>query len=171
MMDYPKAISQLITEDPDILELEGTKAFVTLPDSDIKPGTVLKPSGFAGYDPEARDLEILVEKIRKEEYPSRPSRINAVFVAPTEEDARAWQFGARNQAIYRVVIDPSADFFQTDGATWTEARSKFASKLRETASGFIREYWEGGAMCSSYKLPELIVQGKVTVTGKISQHD
>ena len=116
----------------------------------LKSGTRLfrgTPSG------SKKDAELFTEEIRKEKYPSRPSRLTSVFVAPTFEAAREWQQTFRTRYIYKVKV--SGRGFQTDGTYWTEIAFKVYEGNLEWAASWAESYWEGS---SSGFLPELLVK-------------
>jgi predicted Zn-ribbon and HTH transcriptional regulator len=109
-------------------------------------GDKIKPSG-----PRERNMKIenIFEDVRKREFPNKPSRMSAIYV---DTDARGLEsYGL----VYAVEV--RGNVHRTDQEQYTEA-----SFHPEDAESWARSYWEGGSWLS---IPEVIVNGKVTVIG------
>jgi len=85
-------------------------------------------------------LEKTFERIRRQEFPGRPSRFECMFLCPTLENARFFlsQNPRRYDLIYEVeLVNSNSNIFETD---WTLVNRKLldTEAKRENAA---RKYW------------------------------
>jgi hypothetical protein len=117
----------------------------------LKSGTRLRRGTPEGS---RMDAEKLADEVRKEKFPSRPSRLKSVFVAPDFEAARKWANTFKTRYIYKVKT--SGKSFKTDGTYWTEIAFKTYEGKLDMARSWAESYWEGTS--SGGFLPELLVK-------------
>jgi len=65
-------------------------------------------------------LEDIFERVRKDNYPHAPSRLNALFLAPSHAEARNWKQWLDLSHIYEVKIVSGTPHI-TDGSIWSDA--------------------------------------------------
>ena len=116
-------------------------------------GTKLKPLRrlqFKGMERRQIKTEEIFERIRGIEFPSRPSRLESIFVVSSPEDSILPGF------LYETRVNGKT--FLTDGELYCQAQS-FSNQyeIEEIA----REYWSGGE--TTIRNPEILVGGEVTI--------
>jgi len=123
----------------------------------VKLGTFLNPSK------KSIDMtEKFVEKIRKEKFSDKPSRIGAIFVSPTLKAVKNWKFHG-GDFIYKVEID--GNYHIADGEIYTNIDTDLDDGNMELAEKDTIKYWQGKL---PYKrLIEIIIQGKVKILEEI----
>lgn len=129
----------------------------------VPPGTRV-PAARISMNPENeahRRIEEIFERVRREEFPNRPSRIGAKFVCPSLKGfCRADGY----KKVYQVKVSGKA--FQTNAEYYTEAfYSARGGASDERLASWARSYWKGGR---APFFPEVIVQGTVTIIGPIN---
>jgi len=139
----------------------GAEAFVCI-HNPLRPGAMLRKS----LDPavlsrvtEWREPEKLIERVRREEFPSRPSRLGAIFLAPDLESARKWCMLRMYRYLYLVEMQGNA--FVTDGEIYTEFIRAFERGDFEGAILFAEQYWSPRFF--EWSTPEIVLQGRARV--------
>jgi len=130
----------------------------------VKPGFRVPPARLPLHPtrPEHKRVEAIFEKVRREQFPNRPSRIGAKFVCPS---LKGWckpkvVGTGSGSGIYEVSV--SGKVFETDSEYYTEAAFAAGSRADdETLSSWAESYWEGRSGAPFF--PEVVVQGTVTV--------
>ncbi|WP_150116072.1 DUF2441 domain-containing protein [Desulfovibrio fairfieldensis] len=117
--------------------------------------------------------EEILELIRKEQYPEKPSRFNSIFLLDTLENAVIYRnFNAKNQNIYKVkVIDPEKP---THKGFWCPPFP--IGNYRQYCFEYAKIYWKGeikriNIMNDNINTPvipvEVIVESAVRVVARI----
>jgi len=131
--------------------------------------------------------EKFLEEIRQNRYPDRPSRIGALFVSDTIEDAKKWSGFLGCSPCYFNEISVDGNIFQSDGMLvsmiFTEFNAmeedpinyghhyeagmtqdqKYEQQIKKM-NFYADSYWKGEQNQESFDpLRETIVQGKITV--------
>lgn len=130
----------------------------------IKPGWNVPP--FYAKGETLKIVEALFEDIRKKEFPTRPSRVGAVFVCP---DLRS-QFCRDSKAtVFEVAV--KGNTFATD-SDYISSAAGYAVNIRykvgdmgenmEQIRDLARSYWKGSPAAD-----EIIVDGTVTILGPL----
>ena len=100
----------------------------------------------------ARRLEEIFEKVRKEEFPGRPSRLDCVFLCDglgeghfCPEPDNKWRREIFGEAhIFRVELRGNPNVFRTDSEYWTEASVRSRRGAADsTIISWAQAYWEG----------------------------
>lgn len=151
---------------------------------DVKLGFVVPPhfSTWSELEEEKAKVttERLFERVRKEDFPERPSRKGAVFVcsdmtgfckAETKYDRKWHRF-------FEVVV--TGTVFYTDAVLFSFGHHAMEDCLHfrhtgdsarednERAEEYAQEYWRGEpTWMEESRLPELVVQGEVVVVGMV----
>ena len=124
-----------------------------------KPGDLVHPTTRMDLSRSSnvRKVELAMEKVRQKYFPDRPSRIDCVFVSPSITDAVNWAHRLNRKYYYKVGCD--GQIFLADGDVFSEAYSSAVDNDPKELLQWCIEYWKGGGG----SLPEIIVQGKVTI--------
>ena len=109
------------------------------------------------------ETEVFAEKIRKEKYPGKPSRIGALFVAPTFAAAKEWAF--HGGTVYKVKITGKVHL--ADGEVWTDIDTAIEDNDLKLAEKYAIQYWKGEKPFN--RLLEYIIDGKVEILGKVTK--
>jgi hypothetical protein len=114
--------------------------------------------------------EEVLERIRKEEFSGRPSRLTSIFVCPElrgfcEADARKNRGG-----IYEVSVQGKT--FRTDGTIFADVAMAVMNEMDGfdfdppgTVEKYARYYWQGTS--GGEELAEVLVDGTVTVLRRV----
>lgn len=103
--------------------------------------------------------EVVVEMVRKEEYPEYPSRLSCLYASNTYEDALKWKtlFDSYNRRVLQIVkLRVIGNSFEGDGNLLPKDDGVSFSKKIEQA----RCYWKGN---DENELPELLINGIIEV--------
>lgn len=127
--------------------------------SQIKPGFKVPPA-----PPRQTPVEKIFERVRREEYPDRPSRLGAIYVCPSlkgfcQPGQEDWETG---QPEYIFEVRVQGKTFTTDGEAFTEARMSGNAEIVES---WANTYWSSTGMPPFF--PEVLVDGTVTVIRRI----
>jgi len=125
----------------------------------IKLGSKLRPS-----HREEDTTEEFIEKIRKEEFPDKPSRLQAYFIAPDADSAREWNRFLKRKHTYLVNYKGNAH--RADGEVYTEVNFKTWDQDFVQAGKYARNYWEG---IDISPLSEIVIEkdGEVVVIKEV----
>lgn len=83
--------------------------------------------------------EYVFERVRRDEFPALPSRLDAAFAFEQEDHARV--FRGTTELLYEVEpADPTAASHLAD-MSWIDAYTE--ARQFEDAEGFARNYWQG----------------------------
>jgi hypothetical protein len=106
--------------------------------------------------------EYVLENIRKEQFPEKPSRLDAIFVCPTEQDARDYMQNTQKntEVIYEVkVIDKSAALHYGDYGQ-VSPMENYLESIEPCAI----QYWKG----NNINLPEVLIGSNIQVVRRVS---
>jgi hypothetical protein len=122
---------------------------------ELRQGTKLRKMDTSGLHRARMKAELVTEEVRSTGYPSRPSRLTSVFVAPTFKSAREWNDTFRARYIYEVKT--SGGGFIASGGIFTEIVSSAFDDNDERAEYYANMYWRG----KGNELPEMLVSSAV----------
>lgn len=103
--------------------------------------------------------EVIVEMVRKDEYPEYPSRLSCLYATKSYEDALKWKtlFESYNRQVLQIVkLRVNGNSFEGDGNLLPKDDAVSFSKKIEQA----RSYWKG---TDDNELSELLVNGIIEV--------
>lgn len=103
--------------------------------------------------------EVIVEMVRKDEFPQYPSRLSCLYATKSYEEALKWKavFDAYNRKVLQIVrIRVIGNSFEGDGNLLPKNDGVSFSKKIEQA----HSYWQGN---KSSELSELLVDGIIEV--------
>ncbi|WP_370452609.1 DUF2441 domain-containing protein [Lysinibacillus sp. SGAir0095] len=109
--------------------------------------------------------ELIVEMVRRQEYPEYPSRLSCLYAAKTYEDALKWKdlFTFYKRKVLQIVkLNVIGDCFEGDGNLLPKEDGAPFDKKFEQA----RAYWKGNVQNN---LPELLINGKIEVVEILHQ--
>ena len=102
--------------------------------------------------PRQTPVEDIFEKVRKEKYPDRPSRLDCVFLCDNLEGFAGGSFCSNKKEdifgepieTYEVELRGNYKILKTNSEFWTEAVIGYRRNEREDdAEGWAQSYWEG----------------------------
>ena len=138
----------------------------------LLPGTELRPVTRWGRGKLINDLlEEVMEDVRQEEFPERPSRLGAIFLCPALSICvREWT----EDRPYVFEVEAEGNWFMTSGRTYNNIINR-ARKLWTKSPDVpdfisdrklmkeIRRYWQGSAFVKAGDLNEVVLQGEAVV--------
>ena len=116
-----------------------------------------------------RRTEQLFEDVRKRYYASKPSREGAKYVCPYPDGFCDPQ-GSFHRGGYVYEVDVSGKMHLADGNVFSEAAFAGMREDWNKVEMLAHDYWRG-RMMSGDSMPEVIVQGTVTVTRQYYPYD
>lgn len=144
---------------------------------DIKPGFVVPPhfSTWKELQDEAKKdkwaktkylTERLYEKVRRDEFPKRPSRKGAVFVCPTRAGfcTPKGKYDLKYHRYFEVLV--TGTIFYADGVLFSRGYNELEKFPDSTwVIKDAQDYWRGEHSYEMEQIPELVVHGEVVVIG------
>ena len=96
-------------------------------------------------------IEQIFEEVRKNQFPSRPSRLNCVYLC---ENLKGWEGKSfcsypphSDGETYEVKLRGNYNLFKTNSEYWTEAEVAYTRNKREDdVERWAKSYWGGGGM-------------------------
>lgn len=109
--------------------------------------------------------EVIVEMVRKEEFPHYPSRLSCLYATKSFEEVLKWKalFDSYNRKVLQIVrIRVIGSSFEGDGNLLPKNDGvSFSEKIEQA-----RSYWKGN---NSSELSELLVDGTIEVVEIIEE--
>jgi hypothetical protein len=144
---------------------------------DVKPGFIVPPhfSTWKELEDEAKKdkfaktkclAERLYEKVRRDEFPKRPSRKGAVFVCPTRAGfcTPRGKYDFKYHRYFEVLV--TGTIFYADGVMFSRGYNELQKFPNSTwATKDAQGYWRGEHSFEMEQIPELVVHGEVVVIG------
>jgi len=129
-------------------------------DAWLNEGDKLRPS-IREHD----KIELFMEKIRKKDFPDKPSRLNAYFLAPDWHSAKAWR-KLLDSKTHTYLVKYKGNDLLADGDLYTEVYFKVVNSHPSIAKSYTEQYWQG-MMVSNLKEIVVAKDGEVEIIREV----